>query len=171
MNVVVRLIHGVIWSLAAYKWGDWKNWRVYYPSMLFFAFGDIIYCLTFYDNWLWVFRCSYIRFPFNDLFNIFTVFSFSVLIYLTHYPKKLYDQVIYIVLWVFIYTGIEAILYSLGLVGYDNGWNIWWSMLHNTYQFPVLKLHHDKPLLAWFVCIIISVIMTTKFKIPFKIIM
>jgi hypothetical protein len=164
--LLIRGIHASLWLAAAYKWGDWKNWSKYYPTMLFMGMGDLIYHVVFFNNKLWYFNPGNINPIFSELFVIFTIFSCTVLIFLSHFPKTLMKQLKYITLWVFIYVLVEIILTQAGMQFNKNGWSIWWSLLHNYYQFPLLAIHHKRPYLAWLLAISILIVIMMIFGIP-----
>jgi hypothetical protein len=166
---LIRLILAAIFILAAYKWGDWKNWKQYYSTMMFFGFGDLIYHVVFEKRHLWEFQLDYIAGPINELFVIFTIFFATTLLFLSNYPKKFYHQVIYISFWVAIYMLIEILTLRVGMLKYYNGWNLWWSLLHNYIQFLLLALHHKRPLLAWTIAIIFLYIIMSVFNVPLTI--
>jgi hypothetical protein len=50
---MLRLLKSAIWILAAYKWGDWRNYKKYYPTILFMISGDLVYQFLTYDYPLW----------------------------------------------------------------------------------------------------------------------
>lgn len=166
MAILIRGIHAAIWIFAAYKWGDWKNWSKYYPTMLFMGMGDLIYNLVFFDKKLWLFNPGFLNPIISELFVIFTIFSCTVLIFLTHFPKTLIKQILYISLWVIIYIVIEVFMVNIGMQKNTNGWNLWWSLTHNVYQFPLLAIHYKRPYLAWFLAILILIIIMNVFEIP-----
>jgi hypothetical protein len=64
---------------------------------------------------------------------------------------------------------IEIIDLKIGIIEYDNGWNIWWSFLHNTIQFPLIALHHRNPLLTWVIALTFLVVIMKIFNVPFTI--
>lgn len=165
---IVRIIHGLIWITIAYKLGDWKNYRKYYPTMLFMGTGNLIYNVIYYKKRLWDFNNDLLAFPFHELFIIFMIFFPSVLVFLTHYPsgKRITKRILYLVMWVFIYTGIEVIMYALDMIDYYNNWNFSWSILHNSYQFPLLYLHHRNPVYGWIVGFAILGFILFIFKVP-----
>lgn len=166
MVLLIRGIHATLWLVAAYKFGDWKNWSKYYPTMLFMGMGDMIYNLVFYEKMLWFFNPGFLNPIVNELLVVFTIFSCTVLIFLTHFPKTLFKQFGYISLWVAIYIVIEVFMMNIGLQYSKNGWSIWWSLLHNFYQFPLIAIHHKRPYLAWTLAIAILFIIMTIFKVP-----
>jgi hypothetical protein len=164
--ILIRCVHAALWAAAAYKWGDWKNWSKYYPTMLFMGMGDLIYNVVFFNKKLWTFHPGHINPIFSELMVIFTIFSCTVLIFLTHFPKTFFKQFQYITLWALIYIIIEIVLSNMGMQYNENGWTIWWSLLHNFYQFPLLAIHYKRPYLAWFLAITILIIIMRIFGIP-----
>jgi hypothetical protein len=165
--MLIRIILASISIISAYKWGDWKNWRKYYPTMLFFGMGDLIYISVFHDNLLWKFHSSILVPSINELFVIFTIFFSSTLLFLSKFPKNLYHKFLYIALWIAIYMALEIFTLIIGMIKYDNGWNLWWSLLHNTIQFPLIFLHHKNPILAWIIAFIFLGIVMKTFNMPF----
>lgn len=139
----------VLSVLVCYKLGDWRNWNKYYSTILFFIMGDYIYNILFHDNMLWLYVAPELNHTIiNMLIGIF-VFSSTVMVFIPYYPKGVFKQVGYILLWVFIYITVEYIAWRLGSFTYDNGWNLLWSTVFCIVMFPLLQLHHKNPLLAW----------------------
>lgn len=167
MILVIRGIHAVLWIAAAYKLGDWKNWRKYYPTVLFMGMGNLIYLMAFKNKVLWAFNPGGITPIISELFVILTIFFCTVLIFLTHFPNTLFKQLQYIILWDAIYIIIEVLMLNIGMQVNSNGWSIWWSIFHNFYMFPLLAIHHKSPLLAWPFSIIALLIMMRVFEMPF----
>lgn len=42
--------------LAGIKWGNWRRWRDYYPTILFFIIGDLLYSCLLYNHQLWAYQ-------------------------------------------------------------------------------------------------------------------
>jgi hypothetical protein len=168
-----RIILIISFIFSAWRWGDWQNWRKYYPTILYFIIGSFFYIILFYNYPLWRFE------PMPPLENIlscnvlivlavtFTIFPATALIYLGNYPKGTM-QYFYIALWVVIYTVIEAIAYYLGGITYHNGWNMLWSAFFNILTFSLLRLHHRRPLLAWAVSFAFLLLIPMYFSLPVK---
>ncbi|MDW8802113.1 hypothetical protein P8V03_13225 [Clostridium sp. A1-XYC3] len=164
---LIRITMASLWITSACKWGDLKNWRRYYPTMLFFGMGNLVYHLVFCDKPLWKFQPDIIVPAINELFIIFTIFFATTLLFLSNLPKKLSHKVAYIALWVAIYISIELFTTSIGMQKNYNGWNIWWSVLHNVVVFPSLIIHHKNPILAWIIAFILLGFIMKIFNIPF----
>ncbi|WP_206872969.1 CBO0543 family protein [Clostridium zeae] len=169
-HILLRIIPVFVFLFSAYRWGDWKRWQRYYPTMLFFGFGDLIYITVFHDKVLWDFPTNFLVSSLDELLLIFGIFFPTTLLLLTYYPQKLYCQISYIIMWIAIYMFIEVVDLITGIIVYSNGWSIWWSLLHNTVQFPLIALHHRKPLLSWIIALIFLAIIMNIFNVPFTVI-
>ncbi|RJQ24897.1 MAG: hypothetical protein C4589_12130 [Peptococcaceae bacterium] len=153
---------------VAWKWGDWKNWQIYYPTILYFIIGDLVYIILTYNYPLWKCESVIVNNTFNDLLIAVVVYPSTVLLFLPYIPEKTTNQITYIVMWAIIYSVIEWVYYSLGYFSYHNGWNIGWSILFNFIMFPLLWLHYKKPLLAWPISMVLAFLVIIIFRIPFS---
>lgn len=147
--MAIYIVLGLICIILCYKFGDWKNWRLYYPTILFFMFGEVLFDVMVYKSHLWSYYANGTSDEIIDLLWIFTIFPPTVLIYLYRMPEALLKKVLYIALWIAIYVGIELILNLSGHFIYKNNWSILWSILLDTVVFTALALHHKKPFLGW----------------------
>ncbi len=50
------ILINVIYTIAALKWGDWRNWKQYHPTILFYCIGDFLYNFILYNKPMWLFR-------------------------------------------------------------------------------------------------------------------
>ena len=165
--ILIRIISVSLFLISAYKWGDLKNWKKYYLTMTFVGMCDLIYITVFNDKPLWDFPTNFLVSPLDELLLIFGVLFPTTLVFLSHYPKKLFSQIVYNSMWIGIYMSLEFINLKLGTIEYYNGWNFWWSLLHNTIQFPLIALHHKNPILAWIIGVIYLVVTMKIFNVPF----
>ncbi|WP_408607027.1 CBO0543 family protein [Anaeromicrobium sediminis] len=155
--------------IVAFKWGDLKNWKLYYPTILYFAIGDLAYNFLTCNNPLWIYESPIFTHTFSDLLVLSIAFPSFVLVFLPHYPDGFMNQIIYIGICVFICSILEYISYSLGYFSYHNGWSIWWSAILYCIAFPLLILHYKKPLLVWPISIVLALGTLLLFDIPLKI--
>lgn len=162
----MHILHCFTWICAAYKWGDWQNFWRYYPTMLFFILGNLIHSIVFYNFSQWIYISTYLPHNLVNIIAAFTIFPSTVLLFNPYFPKQLSKKVIYVLKWACLYTFIELFFYSIGLVVYFNGWNLWWSALHNLYQFPLIRLHDTNPALAWLFSAVIFIVIIFVFKPP-----
>jgi hypothetical protein len=146
--MLLRLAHGLLFAFATYKWGNWRNWERYYPTILFFWFGDILYYGWFYQHSLWMLYSPGVPNLFIVLYYKFVISSSAIILFLSNYPKPLWKQVLRIFLWIGIYSVDEWGLHELGYFPYFHGWSLGWSILVNFIMFPTFRLHHKRPIPA-----------------------
>ena len=152
--------------IAGYVWGDWRNWRMYYPTILFFILGDFLYNFLLYQKSMWLFHDLLL--PNHTLVTLIAMvvsYSVTVLIYLGRFPKEWKKRVLWFLLWSGFYVVIEYINYQLGFITYHNGWNISWSVLFTGVIFFILPVHHKRPLLAWFLSVVIIISLLIIFDV------
>jgi len=151
--IFIDAVLPLIFIISAFLWGDWKNWTRYYPTILFVMLLDLFAGLMMYNHPLWYFEETVIL-PNDTLTNlviVFAMFPATVLIFLANYPKKWSKQIVWILFWIVIFSLIEYIASQHGRTTYHNSWSFRWSVLFNCITFPVLRLHHSRPLLAWLI--------------------
>lgn len=164
-SLVLYFVAIMIWILVTYKIGDWRNWKIYYPTILFFCCGNLIGFLVFNDLHFWRFKSIIFSHATIDMLQMTFIFTCTTIIFLQYYPKGISKQLFYILLWVIFYTSVEWFFHFIGGIVYSNPWTIWLSLIHNVYQFILLKIHLHKPILAWISSFIILGLMISIFKV------
>lgn len=152
---------------SAWRWADRKNWRNYHPTMLFITSGGLLYEFLTKNHSLWVFHPDFL---YNQslvvlIYAVITM-PLCVLIFLSCYPKTWTKQVVFLLLWISIFVATEGILELCGRISYQHGWSFWHSVLFDIMMFPMLRLHHLKPIRAYIISIIIIVILMVWLKVP-----
>lgn len=157
--------------VATWKWAHWKNWEHYHSTMLFILSGGLLYEYMTRDNTMWVFHPDFL---YNQQLTVIVyaviTMPLSVLIFLSRYPedkdKKI--KIIYFVKWVAIYAFVEFVLQICGRISYQHGWNFGYSILFDVMMFPILRLHHVKPLIAYVLSLLIIIFLMWCFKVSLK---
>ncbi|WP_281368214.1 CBO0543 family protein [Neobacillus endophyticus] len=155
-----------LYTIAGLIWGNWRNWKRYYPTILFFVIGDFLYNFLLYKKSMWVFHDLII--PNHTTITILSmVFSYTatVLIYLGKFPKGWAKRFLWFLLWVGIYLTVEFVDYKLGFITYHNGWSFRWSVFFTAIIFFILPIHYKNPLLAWLLSIVIIIVLLNIFGI------
>lgn len=174
---MTNAIYAIFWLGILIIWGDWRNWKRYYPTILFFMLGDFIYLYLLSDHYpMWTYVPSSVD---REAGITNTHISFSImalkypatcLAYLSHFPQQgLLMKLFYYFGWLALYIINELIDLQFHLIKYDNGWNIGWSILFNAVMFLVLKVHFHKPLLAWILSGIFIVFLWNTFDVPLSV--
>jgi len=164
----MTIVFGIIFLLIGWRFGDWRNFKKYYPTILYFIIGDLLYNMLTYEHSLWTYNKDWIL-PNHTVINLFvmvTVYPATVITYLFHFPKKKIKQIFYILFWVILFIVWELLnLHAFGLIKHFHGWNIWWSFLFDIIIFIMLPIHHKRPFVAWGLSIIIIIFFLTVFNV------
>jgi hypothetical protein len=156
--------------LATWIFGDWRNWKTFYPSILFVISIDFVVSIITYNFTLWHFEKT-LGIPnhsVGDFFLTFLNFPAIVLLYLTRYPfrSRVFKQLGYIFIWVVFFSLVEVTSFITKVITYHNGWNYGWSLLVWISMFIGIRIHHTKPLWAWLFFFAGIAFMMIYFHIP-----
>jgi hypothetical protein len=159
----------VLTIMASLKWGNWKYWREYHASMLFICVGGLLYEYIVKENTLWKFHPDFL-YGQEMVVIVYALITMpiSILIFLSHFPEKWFQRLMFIMLWSGIYILVEWILNVFKRISYQNGWKFWYSFLFDIVMFSVIALHQYKPFLAYIFSLFIIIFLITYFNIPFK---
>jgi len=156
-----------LFVLACYKWGDWRNWKTYYPTILFLIAGDFIYYYVSAAKPLWQYTARVIPGTFTTLIIALIIYPCTVLIFLPLYPKSgAIKKVRYITIWVALYAFLEYLALKYNYMQHFNGWNFLYSVLFDYALFPLLLVHQKKSQVAWLLSSIMGIGIAFLFKLP-----
>ncbi|WP_235816484.1 CBO0543 family protein [Bacillus massilinigeriensis] len=156
----------MFYLIAGMIWGDWRNWKKYYPTILFLIIGDFLYNFLLYKKSMWIFHDLIL--PNHTIITLVAmVFSYvvTVLIYLGRFPKGWKKSTLWFLLWFGIYLITEYANYKFGFITYHNGWNFGWSVFFTGIIFFILPIHHKQPLIAWLISLIIILSLLAIFRV------
>lgn len=156
-------------SLApCYKWGDWRNWKLYYPTLLFYLCGSLIENIITNNTHLWLFYGSYSADLLTDILFDFLLLPCVEILFLSNYPKGKLKQIFYYLAFLAAMSIFELVLFLSGEIKYYGSWNVVWSILVYAGIFPLLRIHFKKPLLAWLILFLFIAGGMFYFKIPLE---
>ncbi|MCM3764480.1 CBO0543 family protein [Neobacillus niacini] len=171
----MHIIYNALFLLAAIKWGDWKRWRDYYPTILYFICVDALKNFLLFNHKMWTYKETFFaenllqNHTFINLMIMAIAYPATVLIYLGRFPDEKWKQIVWMSLWIFIYWIVEYINRNyLDLIHHHHGWNMWWSFLFLVVMFSMLKIHHKNPLLAWFLSVLFTLFLWNVFDVPIE---
>jgi len=171
-----HILLSILAVFLAWKWGDWRNWKVYYPTILFFIIGDLTYVLVTTNKTLWQYESRLLNGDFVELLIAVIIFPCTAFLFFALYRKvdkiskhKLIVYIAFFLFCAFVYTSVECLSCALGFFSYHNGWSIYLSFGFNCIMFPLLLLHYKNPLWAWLTSIFLAYLMIYFFKLPFLI--
>lgn len=164
----MHLTIAILVLLAGLKWGDWKNWPLYYSTVLYMIVFNLLFNVLTYNYPIWMYERSILpNHTLIDILNTFILFPATIFIYLPRFPEgNRMKKILYIFKWVAMYGMGEYFLKKLGYFSYYNGWNVFWSLGFNVIMFSMLRLHFKKPLLAMGVSIFIVLFSCCFFMCP-----
>ncbi|AST90242.1 CBO0543 family protein [Sutcliffiella cohnii] len=172
----MHFIFNGLFFIAGVIWGDWKRWRLYYPTILFLICVDLLKNFLFYNYSMWTYEETFFgetilqNHTFINLMIMVIVYPATVLIYLGRFPQKRQNQFFWILFWIVTYWVVEYVnLNYLNLINHYNGWNMKWSFLFLIVMFVMLKIHHKNPLLAWALSILFILFLWNVFDISVEI--
>ena len=168
LRVWARPTNALLFVLVAWKWGDWRNWAKYYSTILYVIVFDLVYFGLTMGFPLWRYHHPVLGYTYSDFLIAFIMFPATMLLYLPYQPKEKYKQAGFLLLWVFIYAGIELLQSNIGGMRYFNGWQYWYSVLFDVLFFTMARLHFKYPLWTFAVSIITVPIVLALFQFPFK---
>lgn len=157
----------------AWKWGDWRNWKQYYSTILYLIIGDLSCILLTANKPLWQFESPIISSDFSEFLIAFICFPCTCFVFFALYSKiSNYNKMVYIPFFLFssgLFTTFEWFSFKLGFISYHNGWNLYWSFALNFFIFPLLLLHYKKSLWVWPLSVALASLMIFVFHLPFTI--
>ncbi|MDO0825115.1 CBO0543 family protein [Desulfosporosinus nitroreducens] len=162
------LILTVLVLAIAIKWGNFKNWQAYYPTFLFWALGNFLYLHLTLAKPLWLFTTPMLPRQLAEIMMSLLMFPCFLLLFLPYFPQKgTLKKTGYILIWVFIFSGIEYWALKINHFSYFNGWRFTYSVIFNAFMFILLVIHYKSPLWAWLISIAATFVLMTLFQIPF----
>ncbi|MFB4166065.1 hypothetical protein ACE1TI_20285 [Alteribacillus sp. JSM 102045] len=162
---ITALVIFLVW-----RSGNYKQWRKYHTTMWFFAGANLTYYVLCANYFLWEIHADFSAgYSLQIMLYTFIVYPGSLLLFLANYPGSIQGKIFHNVKWIGIYTGTEYIYYLLGLITFNYGWHLGWSLLFLCIMFPMLRLHHTKPLLTYVLSILITLILLWIFNVPVEI--
>ncbi|MEH7086589.1 CBO0543 family protein [Neobacillus drentensis] len=147
---MIAIIYSIFWIIAAFILAD-RNWKPYYPTMLFASLGNALYELLCYNYQLWKLEPNGIQFSMIPIILLTLIgMPLSSWVYLSKYPfkKRAHTQAIYIALYTGIYILMEYLAIKGGSITYHHHWNLLWSILFVIVMFIIMRIHFKKPILA-----------------------
>ncbi|GAA4706944.1 CBO0543 family protein [Brevibacillus fulvus] len=164
MHVLIGL-YVIFW-----RWGDWRNWARYHPTMLYYAAGNLLYQYLTANHYLWrLLPDRFLNHTLTELLYTFLIFPGTALLFLGNFPASRGGKWRHYVRWYLLYVGMESVFVLTHHIDYQYGWNLLWSALFDLIMFPMLHLHHKRPLVAYGLSVLIIIILVWYFNVPIHI--
>jgi hypothetical protein len=153
--------------IVVWRSGSWRNWQSYHTTMMFFAMGNLAYNFLTANYFLWKLKPDFL--PNHSLTEVvysFITFPATALQFLNSYPETARKKLWHYVKWISIYIGIEWFFTTNGRILYQHGWNLGWSFIFDLTMFPILRLHHKRPLLVYGISVLLAIFWIWMFDVP-----
>ena len=156
-----------VFALACFKWGSWRNWKEYYPSILFLIVGNMAYSHIFKNYMLWTYE-GFINQTIASFTTMFFLYPTVVILFLSRFPDSMVFKVAYVLVWSLGCTLLEFFSVSMGWFAFYRGWNIFWSLVLYVIGFILVRLHHRHPLIVWPIGAALAAATMLLFHMPFN---
>jgi hypothetical protein len=166
VELAFRVSMAVGFAAAAWRWGDWRRWRDYYPTALFAMTANLFASYVSYHHDLWIFTPDALvkSHTVVELVSTFVVMPATAFMYLGRFPAAgPGSQAAYTLAWAALYAALEAADTALGGIRYANGWSLGWSVAFDFVMFPIFALHHRRPLLGWLAAAAVAAFVVVRF--------
>lgn len=158
-----------LFIFICYKWGDWRKWYLYYPTILFMIAGDFIYLYAASAKPLWRYTAKLFPGMTTTLIIALIIYPCTILLFLPRYPKSgILKKAVYAAAWVILYAALEYLALGYNFMQHFNGWNYIYSVFFDCVLFPLLLIHHKNPPVAWLLSCILGFGITWLFGLPAK---
>ncbi len=160
----------VLFAVAAvWKSGVYRHWRTYHATILYMLLCNLLYYFLVEDRLLWMYAPNIVfSHTAPEILITFIVFPSTVMLFL--HKMATTDgarRIAHFVKWIAIYLGAEWLGSLLGVIEYHGGWGFLWSVLFVCVMFPMLLLHHTRPLIAYVLSVALIVFYLLIFDMPF----
>jgi hypothetical protein len=157
-----------LWALiSAWKWGDWRNWEKYHPTLMYFAMGNLLYNFLTANHFLWKLEPDFLpNHSMTEMVYTFITFPATAFLFLSNYPKETHKIFLHYLKWIFIFVAVEWVFSRTGRILYQYGWSLGWSAIFDCTMFPMLWLFYRKPLIAYGISAIMCVFWVWLFDVP-----
>jgi len=155
-----------LFVITCYKWGDWRNWKSYYPTILFLIAGDFIASFVFSAKPLWRYDATIFSGTLTQLIVALIIYPCTVLTFLSSYKKTGINKVVLITIWVCLFSLLEFLGIKYNYFSHYNGWSFPYSFVFDFILFSLLVVHQQSPTKAWLLSLITGLLITSWFEIP-----
>lgn len=151
--------------LLSLKRGKWENWRLFLPTFYYWALFSCFYeYISYIGNiHLWEFQKNFVSLFFTETMYTFIFYPSMIILFLGNYPEEKAKKIWHYFKWISLSILIEAMALRYGSIKFSHGWSMAWEVFFYSTMYPMLRLHHKKPLFA----LVLSVFFVAFYLIVF----
>ncbi|MEH7438222.1 CBO0543 family protein [Neobacillus drentensis] len=168
----MHTMFAVFFIIISLFFGVWRRLSEFYPTLLFWIIGDLLYASLLHDFRVWEFHpvwIDHIILPTHTLIATsiaFLIYPCVIVVFLGRLPESSFKKIGWIVLWALLFQCIEVIAYLNKSIIHHHGWTLAWSFIFNIVTFSLLAIHKWKPWVAWILSIINIILLWIIFHPP-----
>ncbi|MBM7553483.1 CBO0543 family protein [Thalassobacillus pellis] len=145
---------------------SWQKIRQCLPGITYVLFFNALYYLICRKSSFWEFQSPRANGTFLKKIHFFIVMPLLVMAFLATFPKKLFEQAIYIGKWVGISTFIEWAGIKFKAIVHQKGWTVGWSAMIYFFMYMFSAAVHKRPLLVMTLSFFMTAGMLYVFQVP-----
>lgn len=168
----MHLLLSIILISVCFFQKAWQKIHHYHLTIMYVIICDLLYNLLCRDKFLWKYKPDIFQdYPIVvDLLHSFINLPAITLLYLSNYPinRSFSKQGKYILQWIVGSLLIESLFLCFNRIELINGYKAWMEILFYTVMYLMLRLHHNRPLISYFLSTVVIIFLLLVFKIPLK---
>ncbi len=130
--------------------GKWERWKEFLPTFYYWALFSCFYEYISYigNKHLWEFDRNFISLFVTETLYTFIFYPSMIILFLGNYPQGKYQKILHYIKWISLSILVETIAFKIGAIKFAHGWSMGWEVFFYSTMYPMLMLHHKKPLVA-----------------------
>ncbi|NRD77137.1 hypothetical protein HPT25_06460 [Bacillus sp. BRMEA1] len=164
---MIAIVYSIFWIIISAKYGD-RDWKKYYPSMLFAALANTLYEVLCYKYQLWQMEPNGLKYCIIPMLLLIMIgMPLSTWVFLSHYPfrSSTSRKILYVTFFILLFGILEYVSVKLGSITYHHGWNIGWSFLFDIIMFMMIRIHYSRPIIAILLSLPLIVVLCLIFNV------
>jgi hypothetical protein len=161
---------------AGWRFGNWKEFHLFYPTLLFFIIGDLLSQFLLYDYSMWEFqpvgpldKSLNLNHTTIALLKMLIQYTATIAIFIGRLPETLRGRILWVLFWTAIFGTTEGLFQLAGNMAYYHGWHFGWDIAFNIMMFSLLIIHHKRPIYAWIISAPIIIGLLFLFDVPYSV--
>ncbi|WP_226665321.1 CBO0543 family protein [Metabacillus litoralis] len=152
-----------------YKFANLREWKNYHPTLLYICVINLLYNFLLANYDLWKYQPDfYSNHSLTEVGNSIILLPAIAYIFLTYYPENQGMRKIlkYYLKWIVWSLVIESVYVYFGKITFHHGYKFWMEPFFYILMYTFVRLHYKKPLLTYFLSVIVVLLLLWIFDIP-----
>lgn len=165
----MHLLLAVIVGIAVFFKADWRNWRVFHPTLFYISYCNLLYDIICKKHYLWKYHPDFLlNHIITDIVYSIWILPCTVLLYISNYPNQesFKKKLIYILKWIILSLAVELVFLKMGRLLLLNGYKFWMEPFFYFLMYTMVRLHHSRPIMTYGFSAIIIMFFIWVFHVP-----